>query len=445
MMRWYTAMTDKWYEKAVFYQIYPLGLTGALGADDTPCSRINKIYDWIPHIKDLGCNAVYFSPVFDSDYHGYDTRSFEKIDRRLGTDEDFAKLVKAFHDAGIRVIIDGVFNHVGRNFLQFADVREKKQDSAYKDWFNIDFGGSDGYGDGFYYEGWEGHYELVKLNLYNNAVRDYLFSCIRSWVEKYDIDGLRLDVAYCLPKQFLYDLRSFTGGLKDDFYLLGEVLGGDYKNIYGPGLCDSATNYECCKGIYSSLNSYNMFEIGYSLNRQFGNDPWTLYRGSHLLSFADNHDVDRIGSLINEPAHLPLVYGLLFTMPGIPCIYYGSEWGIKGTKQNGDEGIRPELAGPEKNELSDLISKLAVIHKNSDALVSGSYRQILLTNRQFIFERKTDSERILAAFNIDGNAFHADFDAGCGRADELITGTDHDFGGGSDLPPFSVSIFRCEY
>lgn len=213
--------------------------------------------------------AVYLSPIFESDRHGYDTRDYRKIDCRLGTNEDFAKVCETLHAPGIRVVLDGVFNHVGRGFWAFKDVQEKKWDSPYKDWFHIHFDGNSNYNDGFWYEGWEGHFELVKLNLRNPAVVDYLLDCVRSWVEEYDIDGLRLDVAYCLDHDFLRRLRQFTNGLKPEFFLVGETLHGDYNQWVNDQMLHSCTNYECYKGLYSSLNSMNLFEIVHSLKRQF--------------------------------------------------------------------------------------------------------------------------------------------------------------------------------
>lgn len=131
-------------------------------------------------------------------------------------------------------------------------------------------------------------------------------------------------------------------------------------------------------------------------------------------------------------------------MPGIPIVYYGSEWGIKGDKKDGDPALRPALDRPEWNELTDEIAAMAKAHGNSGALCGGIYRQVLVTNKQYIFERKTDSERVLVAINADETAFHADFDAGCGQADDMISGEKHDFGGGSDLEPYSYHFWRCE-
>ena len=434
-----------WAYESVFYQIYPLGFCGAPFENDgvlTP--RIRKVIDWIPHIKNLGANAIYFSPVFESDTHGYNTRDFRKIDVRLGTNEDFADVCQALHKEGIKVVLDGVFNHVGRGFWAFQDVLEKRWDSPYKDWFHISFDGNSNYNDGLWYEGWEGNYDLVKLNLCHPDVKQHIFDSIRSWVEEFDIDGLRLDVAYCLDENFVRELRAFCDSLKPDFFLVGEMLHGDYNRLMNDSMLHSATNYECYKGLFSSFNSMNMFEIIHSLLRQFGPENWTLYRGKHLLCFVDNHDVSRIASNLTNEQHLPLIYALCFGMPGIPCVYYGSEWGAKANKSEGDPALRACFDAPVENDLTAWISKLAAAKRASNALNYGDFRSVVLTNRQCIFERKTDSERVLVAINADNVPYTAHFDAGCGTAVDLITGHTHDFGGGSELPPYSAFFWKCE-
>lgn len=434
-----------WYKKSVFYQIYPLGLCGAPHVnDDVLTHRINSIQNWIPHIKELGANAVYFSPLFESDSHGYDTRDFYKIDARLGTNEDFKHLCQKFHEQNIKIVLDGVFNHVGRGFWAFKKVIGSHAQSDYNDWFYIDPNKNSNYNDGFWYEGWEGHFELVKLNLKNEQVINHILDAVKYWIEEFDIDGLRLDVAYCLDADFIKRLRTHCKSLKNDFFLLGEMLHGDYKRLVNCEMLDSATNYECYKGLYSAFNSKNLFEIGHSLSRQFGPEEWTLYKGLYLFNFADNHDVSRIAAILQNPNHIKPLYGLLFAMPGIPCIYYGSEWGIQGDKNNGDNALRPAIEAPVSNELSTFISKLSAIKKNSKALCFGNYRTILLTNEQYIFERRFEDERILIAINSSENEFTAHFDAGAGLADELISNAEHDFGGGSKLPPYSVKYWRTK-
>lgn len=434
-----------WAYESVFYQIYPLGFcevpfenTGGTG------NHIRKVSDWIPHMNKMGVNAVYFSPVFESDTHGYNTRDYRRIDVRLGSNADFREVCANLHENGIKIVLDGVFNHVGRGFYQFQDVVQNREQSRYLDWFHINLGGESNYHDGLWYEGWEGHYDLVKLNLRNEEVIQYILESVEYWVKEFDIDGLRLDVAYCLDHDFVRRLRSFTEGLKQDFFLLGEMLHGDYKQMVNDSMLHSATNYECYKGLHSSFNSMNMFEIIHSLLRQFGPEEWTLYKGKHLLTFADNHDVTRAASILSREEHLPLIYALCFGMPGIPCIYYGSEWGATGDKKEGDQALRLSYETPEYNELTEWIAKLIEIKKKSNALNYGDFRSVVLTNHQCIFERKTTQERILVAINAAPESYTAHFDAGCGQAIDLITGEKHDFGGGSTLAPYSASFWLME-
>ncbi len=436
---------NMWAYESVFYQIYPLGFCGAPFENDGQLEhRILKVNDWIPHMKKLGINAIYFSPVFESDTHGYNTRDYHTIDCRLGTNEDFKKVCENLHDNGIKVVLDGVFNHVGRGFWAFQDVLKNRENSPYLHWFHINLGGNSNYNDGLWYEGWEGNYDLVKLNLRNEDVINHILDSVKGWVEEFDIDGLRLDVAYCLDHDFVRRLRNFTEGLKPEFYLLGEMLHGDYNQMVNDQMLHSSTNYECYKGLYSSFNSMNMFEINHSLLRQFGPENWCLYRGKHLLSFVDNHDVSRIASNLTNEKHLPLIYALCFGMPGIPCVYYGSEWGAKANKSEGDPALRACFEEPQWNDLSEWISRLAEAKKKSKALNYGAFRSVVLTNKQCIFERKCEDERVLVAINADEEDYTAHFDAGCGLAVDLISGKEHDFGGGSLLPAYSAYFWKME-
>ena len=434
-----------WLEKSVFYQFYPLGMCGAPKENDgIEVARIKRVEAWIPQLKKLNVDAVYFSPVFESDRHGYDTRDYRKIDCRLGSNRDFADVCKKIKKENIKIVLDGVFNHTGRGFWAFCDVLKNRENSPYKDWFYIDFGKNSCFNDGFYYEGWEGHYELVKLNLKNDEVCKYIFDSIQMWVDEFDIDGLRLDVAYCIDEDFLRKIRSFCYSLKPDFILIGEILFGDYKRIVNTSMLHSCTNYECYKGLYSSCNDLNLFEISYSLNRLFAADTG-IYKGEHMLIFADNHDVIRAASVLKDKKHLRLLYGLMFAMPGIPCIYYGSEWGIEGTKENGsDYPLRPEIQKPEFNELSESIAKFAKIHKQEKALLYAPYKAVLLTNRQLVFEREYEGERIWVAINIDSNPYYADFiNAGVkGDAQDLLNGGDVSLLSGIELAPYSIYYWK---
>lgn len=434
-----------WAFESVFYQIYPLGFTGVpFENDGVQRHGILRVIDWIPHITKIGCNAIYFSPVFESDTHGYNTRDYKKIDVRLGTNEDFKSVCDALHAAGIKVVLDGVFNHVGRGHFAFQDVLKNRGNSRYLNWFNINLDGNDAWNDGLWYEGWEGNYDLVKLNLRNNEVVEYLFDCIKYWIEYFDIDGIRLDVAYCLDEEFMKRLRSFTDGLKEDFFLLGETVHGDYNRLVNDGMLHSATNYECYKGIYSALNSMNLFEIVHSLLRQFGPEQWTLYKGKHMLSFVDNHDVSRIASVINNVKHIPLAYGFIFGMPGIPCVYYGSEWGFKADKSQGDPALRPYFENYQENELTEFIGKLAEIKKSSRALNYGDFSSLVLTNRQCVFRRQAGDDVMFVAVNADDSRYTARFDAGSSRVKDLITGREHDLSDGVEMEGCSVMFLRPE-
>jgi glycosidase len=280
------------------------------------------------------------------------------------------------------------------------------------------------------------------LNLRNRDVVDHLLKCVRGWIDEFGIDGLRLDVAYCLDKDFMRELRKFCDGAKPGFFLMGEMLFGDYRQIVNGGMLHSCTNYECYKGTFSSFNDKNLFEISYSLNRQFGPENWTIYKELHLFNFIDNHDVSRISSILIDKQHIPLVYGMLFGMPGIPCIYYGSEWGIEGDKKNGDDALRPVLDSPVDNELSKFVAKLISIRKNSKALNHGGYKNLLVANKQLIFERGGDGERVWVAINAEGVPSSINGNINDCDAVDLISGARARVEKGYTLPPYSVAFWK---
>ena len=435
-----------WAYNSVFYQIYPIGFCGAPVHNDGVCvPRIRKLLDWSDYLKELGVDSILLNQIFVSDNHGYDTRDFRLIDCRLGTNEDFAEVCKDLHAHGVKIVLDGVFNHVGRGFWAFKDVQEKRQESPYKDWFHISFDGNSCYNDGFWYEGWEGHFELVKLNLQNPAVADYLLDCVKFWVEHFDIDGLRLDVAYCLDHNFMRRLRSYVQELKPDFALIGEVLFGDYNLIVNDSMLHSCTNYECYKGIFSSFNSMNLFEIAHSLHRQFGADSWCIYRGKHLMTFVDNHDVTRLASILTNKKHIPLAYGLLLGMPGIPCLYYGSEWGEEGVKApDNDYALRPCFEKPVPNKLTEYIKLLIRLRQQSDALCNGAYKNIVIQNHQLVFERRSEKERVIVAINAADYTYTAQHGDLNGNAQELLGGDKISLEGSLEMEPYSVMYLRFE-
>jgi glycosidase len=369
-----------------------------------PQPRIEALYAWLEHARRLGVNALYLGPVFESSTHGYDTADYFRVDRRLGRNEDLARFCRAAHDAGVRVIFDAVFNHVGRAFWAFKDLLQKGQDSAYKGWFKgVDFSRRSPHGDSFAYEGWNGHSSLVKLDVSNPEVKEHLFAAVSRWVEEFGIDGLRLDAADCIDMAFLQELASFSHRAWPGFWLLGEIIHGDYNRWANPSTLDSVTNYECYKGLYSSHADDNFFEIAYSLNRQFG--PAGLYRGLPLYGFADNHDVNRVASSLKDPVDLATLYCLLFTMPGVPSIYYGSEWGIAGVKDGSDRPLRPalDLTVVERESpnawLADTVKRLAAVRRASPALQEGDYSQLHVAARQIAFFRRSPQESVLVVVN----------------------------------------------
>ena len=433
-----------WAYNSIFYQIYPIGFCGAPVHNDGVCvPRIRKLMDWSEYLQTLGVDSILLNPIFESDNHGYDTRDFKTIDCRLGTNEDFKEVCEDLHKHNVKIVLDGVFNHVGRGFWAFKDVQEKKWDSPYKDWFHISFDGNSCYNDGFWYEGWEGHFELVKLNLQNPAVIDYLMECVKYWIDEFDIDGLRLDVAYSLDHNFMRRLRSYTQELKPDFALIGEVLFGDYNIIVNDEMLHSCTNYECYKGLYSSFNSMNMFEIAHSLHRQFGSDQWCIYRGKHLMTFVDNHDVTRLASILTNKKHIPLAYGLLMGMPGIPCLYYGSEWAEQGEKApDNDYALRPCFEEPKPNELTEFIKKLIRVRQESDALCNGAYKNVVIQNHQLVFERCSEKERVIVAINAADYPYTANAGELNGTAADLLTGETVTMNGQLELKPYSVQYLK---
>lgn len=440
-----------WFESSFMYQVYPLGLCDAPYENDGILAhRLRRLLDngWLDHMSKLGSDCLLLNPVFESISHGYDTTDYKKVDCRLGDNQDLVDLVDACHSRGIKVLLDGVFNHVGRDFWAFKDVQEKRWDSPYAGWFEIDWNGNTEWDDGFSYTTWQGVPYLVKLNHSNFELNDYLAEVIRGWEHDFDIDGLRLDVAYCLDRGFLGYLRTVANELSDKrgdkFLLLGETMFGDYNQWMGDSLCDTVTNYECYKGLWSSMNSANMHEVAYALERQSGSHPWDLYTGKHLIDFVDNHDVPRIATQLADKKQLKPLYGLLFGMAGVPCVYYGSEWGIEGEQKFGDHELRPALEEPEWNELTDWISELAKARSVSKAIIWGSYEQLQVTPQQLVFRRCFEDERVIVAVNAASEPAVVHFDAQSGRGRDLISGSEHDFGGGSELAPYSVCYWVLE-
>lgn len=394
-----------WYDGCVFYHIYPLGLCGCKRENTGEAeSHFEKLKAWASHAKKMNFTGIYIGPLFESVGHGYETTDYKKVDCRLGTNQDFKEFVAYCHNLGMKVIVDGVFNHVGRKFFAFQDVQEKRESSPYCSWFcNLNFGGNNEYNDGFSYENWGGYNLLVKLNQQNPEVQNYLFDVIRFWVSEFDIDGIRLDAADVLDFGFMKAMRQVANQVKPDFWLMGEVIHGDYSRWANDETLHSVTNYELHKGLYSGHNDHNYFEIAHSIKRL--ND---MCQGRKLYTFVDNHDVERIASKLNNKDHLSLVTILLYTVYGIPSVYYGSEFGIEGKKEQGsDWNLRPclELSDFEDDYVNNIVTKLCLelgaLKKNYPELTEGAYQELLLTNRQFAFGRVCDGSAMITALNSD--------------------------------------------
>ena len=411
-----------WYNEATFYHIYPLGLTGAPKENDygTPVHRLNTLLPWIDHIKEIGCTALYIGPLFESVGHGYETTDYKKLDSRLGTNKDLTNFVKACHDKGIRVIFDGVFNHTGRDFFAFKDIQKNRENSPYVNWYcNVNFGGNTEYNDGFSYENWGGYNLLVKLNQRNPEVQNYICDVIRFWVSEFDIDGIRLDAADVLDFDFMRVLRHTADEVKKDFWLMGEVIHGDYSRWVNGQTLHSVTNYALHKALYSGHNDHNYFEIAHTVKYLQNMGDLDLY------NFVDNHDVERIHTKLQNKAHFAPVHVLLYTLPGVPSIYYGSEFGIDGKKEKfSDASLRPALDLKDyadavtKNPCTALIAALGKVRQGTPALSYGSYSELALTNRQFAFARDLDGVRVIVTVNNDDS--EAEMNLPTGSADEYV-------------------------
>jgi glycosidase len=383
-------------------------MCGAPKQNDFASPAGNGLYslkDHIPRLLSLGINALYIGPLFESTSHGYDTVDYYHVDRRLGNNESLKELARTFHDNGIAVVLDAVFNHSGRDFFAFKDIQARKNNSQYAPWYlNVDFSRNNAHNDGFSYEGWAGHTSLAKFNLDCRAVRDHLLGAVKYWIEEFDIDGLRLDAANVISVDFLRELSAFSKKIKKDFWLMGEIVSGDYRGIAHEGCLDSVTNYELQKSLWSGFQSQNVYELAWTLKREFAADG--LYSGLALYNFADNHDVNRASSSLDNPAHLFPLYGALFCAPGIPSIYYGSEFGAAGARSEysdyelrpawNDNWAKPELA---KNLFGELC-RFAKIRRESEALKYGAYSEVLVNyNQIFAFMRESKNEKIIVILN----------------------------------------------
>ena len=415
-----------WYDEAVFYHIYPLGLTGAPKQNTygEPVHRLNTLLPWIGHMKEIGCNAIYIGPLFESVGHGYETTDYKKLDTRLGTNEDLTHFVAECHKQGIRVILDGVFNHTGRDFFAFQDIKKNRENSQYKDWYcDVNFWGNNSYNDGFSYANWGGYDLLVKLNQKNPAVKDYICDVVRFWVKEFDIDGIRLDAADVMDFEYMKALRNVANEVKQDFWLMGEVIHGDYSRWANDGTLHSVTNYMLHKALYSAHNDHNYFEVAHTI--QYVNNM--VGKNLKLYTFVDNHDVERIYTKLNNKAHFEPVHVMLYTLPGIPSLYYGSEFGIEGRKErHSDDSIRPALNYDDykdairTNPCTRLIATLGKLRRNIKALCYGEYKQLELQTTHFAYARILDGKSVITTVNNGDHEVNMNLEAGT-----MMQGADH--------------------
>lgn len=403
-----------WYDEARFYHIYPLGLLDAPKQNDysEPVHRLKKLEPWIDHVKNIGCNAIYIGPLFESVGHGYETTDYKKLDSRLGDNKDLKEFVDKCHSKDIKVIFDGVFNHTGRDFFAFKDIQKNKHNSQYLDWYcNVNFNSNTEYNDGFSYDNWGGYNLLVKLNQRNQKVKDYIAEVIRFWVDEFDVDGIRLDAADVLDFDFMKSLRAVANEVKPDFWLMGEVIHGDYDKWVNQETLHSVTNYQLHKALYSGHNDHNYYEIAHTVKRLYqmgGNRP----DGLKLYNFTDNHDVERIYTKLVNKEHFIPTHILMYTLPGVPSLYYGSEFGIDGKKEQGsDDSLRPALNIEDykdavtTNKFTNVIAKLGEVRSKVPALSYGYFNELVLTNRQYVFSRTLDETSVIVAVNNDDHNY----------------------------------------
>jgi glycosidase len=363
----------------VAYQLHSLGAAGVPATNPDvaaaqPSGRgLEGMADWLDRVADLGCGAVLLTPIFVASTHGYDTVDPFRIDQRLGDDDDFAAFAEACHHRDLVLVLDGVFNHVGRDFPRFREVLAQGPGVAAEaaGWFRIDPDGDDGQGgsgDGFAYHCFEGHRELPSLNHRSPAVLDWAADVCNHWLGR-GADGWRLDAAYAIPPDFVAQLvQRVRAAGHADALLFGEVIHGDYAAFVEATGLDAVTQYELHKALWSSFNDANLFELSWSLDRHRG-----FCERFAPVTFVGNHDVTRIRSHLDEPAHVGPVVAALMTLPGRPCVYYGDELGWEGVKEDragGDDAIRPALP-PADQPVSDEAAGVLDLHRSLVALRSA--------------------------------------------------------------------------
>lgn len=387
-----------WVEHAVWWQVYPLGFTGAYPSGDG--GGLAQITDWLDYAIELGTSGILLGPVFASETHGYDTVDHFRIDPRLGDDAAFDALIAAAHDRGLRVLLDGVFNHVGRGHAAFQAVLARGRDAPTARWFRPD--GPDDAGEPRY-ETFEGHGALVALNHLEPAVADYVADVMTHWLRR-GADGWRLDAAYAVPTEFWAGVLPRVRAEFPDAYVVGEVIHGDYGDFVTRSTVDAVTQYELWKAVWSALNEGNFFELGWALDRHN-----TFLDTFVPQTFVGNHDVTRLASRLTDERHLPHALALLLTVGGTPSIYSGDEQGFTGVKEDrehGDDAVRPPFPAepgdlaPYGWPLYHLHQELIGLRRRHPWLHHARTSTVHLTNEQFAYEAAGAGHRLLVALSV---------------------------------------------
>ncbi len=391
-------MTASWVAHAIWWQVYPLGFVGAFPTPegstraDRDEHRLRRLVEWFDHAIELGASGIALGPIFASRTHGYDTTDHFRIDPRLGDDDDFDYLIAEARSRGLRVLLDGVFNHVG---VDFPRHREAAHDDAAARWFR---------GRPGRFHTFEGHSELVTLNHDNPDVVDYVVDVMAHWLRR-GADGWRLDAAYAVPQQFWATALPKVRVRHPDAWFVGELIHGDYAAIVEEATFDSATQYELWKAIWSSLNDGNFFELDWALQRHS-----TFLASFAPLTFIGNHDVTRIASRLVNVDHLPHALVLLLTIGGVPSVYAGDEFGFRAVKEErygGDDAVRPEFATPPL-QLDDFGAEMWRLHqflvglrRRHPWLHAATTTALRLANKHYVYETRSGDDALLVALNID--------------------------------------------
>jgi len=396
-----------WLPGRVWYHLHSLRAAGA--PDDNPDVTgraptgrgLRRLLGWLDHVRSLGCGGIVLTPIFVSMTHGYDAVDYFRIDQRLGDEDDLAAFVEACHDRNLKVLLDGVFHHVGRDFPGFRDVLAQGAASRYAGWFRLDF--SRDSGDGFTYRNFEGHRELVALNHRSSDVLDWAVAVADHWLDL-GVDGWRLDAAYAILPAFLADFSARVLHKHPDAFLFGEMIHGDYVRFVEQAGLHAVTQYELYKAIWSSLNDANFFELGWALRRHE-----TFARAFVPFTFLGNHDVTRLSTRLRVPSHLGHALAVLFTLPGSPCVYYGDEFAFRGRKGHGvrgDDAIRPRLPdspfaqNAEQAAAFDLHRQLVAMRAERPWLTSGHVQVLELATEQIRYTVAGTGGQLLVLLNV---------------------------------------------